>query len=101
MFRCPCLSLFSTHPVLLYLSHFEKSADMVSLSPCSGPPITQQHGTLEGRRAGSLPHHLPGLRRVPRVPPDPQRVALDGGDLLVAPVFVFPPPAVGPAMHPT
>lgn len=103
------VSLFSTllHPSC-HFWHLDKLADMFKLYIFWPPglPAASVWSVLVGTSAGSPLHHLPGLCPVccflqgPLVPSDPQWGALDGGDLLVAPVFVFPSPAVGPAKHP-
>lgn len=100
------VSLFFTllHPSS-HFWHWGKWADMFELYIFWPPglPAASVWSVLVGTSAGSPLHHLPGLCPVccfsqgPLVPSDPQWGALDGGDLLVAPVFVFPSPAVGPA----
>lgn len=88
--------------------HWEKLANMFNLYIFWPPglPAASVWSILVGTSAGSPLYHLPGLCPVccflqgPLVPSDPQWGALDGGDLLVAPVFVFPSPAVGPTKHP-
>lgn len=103
------VSLFFTllHPSC-HFWHLEKLAAMFQLHIFRPPglPAASVWSVLVGTSAGSPLHHLSGLCPVccfwqgPLVPSDPQWGALDGGDLLVAPVFVFPFPAVGPAKHP-
>lgn len=101
------VSLFFTllRPSCLFW-HLEKLADIFYILWPPGLAASSVWSVLVDTSAGSPLHYLPGLCPVCcfsqglLVPPDPHWGALDGGDILVAPVFVFPSPAVGPAKHP-